>query len=361
MSQNGTDALVSDFEKLKLPEDKVTANKLLTQESKYETQHRDFMLSNGVEISKELTPDLEKSLSEVCDALRIKRQQVKAFVYANSELQADCHSFGSDHCVIRFSSALVNLLDIWEFKFVAGHEVGHFILGHLSCNETNSKNSSFESLLIQRSRELSADRIGYLACGSLEESVQAMMKVASGLTETNLRLDIARFIAQLNQISEGSFSSGITNTHPALIIRARSLVWLSTKLSSIEEIGNISQLDLKWVNQRVLKDLAEFVDGGVRKAQSELKEEILVLKLCCLIAAEGKLTKPIQNKIIAFRDKSYLDRIINMLTSYDSDAVIPVFERKLSGSLEQLRRDFPISARDIENEVFEEAYGTLSD
>jgi len=38
-----------------------------------------------------------------------------------------------------------------------------------------------------------------------------------------------------------------------------------------------------------------------------------------------------------------------------------VFEEKLSGSLEQLRGDIPISARDIENEVFEEAYETLND
>ena len=130
---------------------------------------------NELEITAEVTPALAAHLDQACNHLRIHRSLISAFVYASSELQAACFAASRSKCVIRFSSALIDLLDADEFSFVCGHEMGHFLLGH-GVDKMESRDLSLEYFMQQRAQEVSVDRVGLIACGSLDIAVRALMK-----------------------------------------------------------------------------------------------------------------------------------------------------------------------------------------
>ena len=106
---------------------------------------RDAFYKTGLLITDQTTPSLSRSFDAVCDRLCLPRDSVEAFVYFSPEIQAECFSGSLDECAVRFSSALVNLLDETEFTFVAGHELGHFLLGHSGVQSEES--SSIEHFM----------------------------------------------------------------------------------------------------------------------------------------------------------------------------------------------------------------------
>ena len=117
-----------------------------------------------------MTPGLSRRLESVCQTLLLPERTVDAFIYASPEVQAECYANGTEGCILRFSSARVDLLDDDEFEFVCGHEAGHFLLGHgLARMEGHS--DSLEYFMQQRAQEISVDRIGLIACGSLTYAV----------------------------------------------------------------------------------------------------------------------------------------------------------------------------------------------
>src|SRR5690606_30615159 len=88
------------------------------------------LYKNGLEITEKSTKGIGETISSVLSTLKIPKENVKSFVYASPEIQAECFSAGQDECVLRFSSALINLLTLDELKFVIGHELGHFLFRH---------------------------------------------------------------------------------------------------------------------------------------------------------------------------------------------------------------------------------------
>src|SRR5262245_10220511 len=91
---------------------------------------REWHYQDAVEVSAALTPALWERLTKVCQRLFMPPQAILAFVYSSPQVQAECVTSGQNQCVVRFSSALLNLLTEEEFEFVVGHEVAHFLLDH---------------------------------------------------------------------------------------------------------------------------------------------------------------------------------------------------------------------------------------
>ena len=164
-----------------------------------ENNYRDSMLRHDLLISMNVTPELEKRVVEVCERLQVPRASVNAFVYNSAEVQASCVTDSSATCILKFSSGLVNLMDEKEFQFIVGHELAHFLLDH-GVDSQNSTDTTIEGFLIKRARELSADRLGYLSLGDIDQSVRAIMKIASGLGEKFLRFDVSAFMNQKEMI-----------------------------------------------------------------------------------------------------------------------------------------------------------------
>ena len=83
-------------------------------------------------------------------------------------------------------------MDADELRFIIGHEMGHVALGHTWLNSlvggmagipSSSTSSAILTLAFlswNRTCELSADRAGLLACGSLDKAVSSLIKLVAG-------------------------------------------------------------------------------------------------------------------------------------------------------------------------------------
>jgi len=344
--------------KVRLPEDKA-GNRREILKTEGRAEHRDSMLRHGILISEAMAPDLENSIYEVCERLSVPRSAVSAFVYSSADVQADCLIDSTNSCVLRFTSGLVNLMDDTEFKFVASHELGHFILGHDSCGQFVSGNSA-EGFMIQRSRELSADRIGYLGIKNLDEALRAIMKTASGLTSEHLRFDVSTFLSQKELLTKPSSGENRNSTHPSMLIRCRALIWFSMKIKSIGCLEDISASVLNNVNKRVTRDLERFVDGRMRAEREEVENDVFLWKLCLLIISEGAFSKDLQNTVSKLVGYIELEQIKGFFELYSADDLQNETESRLNDALQRLGNDFPSSAPDIEDKAFSRAYSIIS-
>lgn len=339
---------------VRLSEDKADP-KLELQNLRGGDHHRDTMLRHGVLLSQSVTPVLEERLSDVCNALGIPRKNVTAFVYNNADVQADCLIDTPETCVLRFTSGLVNLMDEKEFQFVAGHELGHFLLGHGACSQYLAEESS-EDYMVRRARELSADRIGFLSIVNLEESIQAIIKTASGLSEQFLRFDVSSFLSQINMISNPSKGESRNSTHPSVLIRCRSLLWFSMSIQSISDVVKSNESKIREVDSRVIKDLEKFVDGPIRLRKTELENDVVLWKSVLLVFHSGSFTKKVQSRLSEDIGEETLRGVKSFFDLYSRDELLEEISRRLDSSLSSAYREFPTSAKEIENVGFERAY-----
>lgn len=339
---------------VRLSEDKADP-KLELQSLEGGEHHRDTMLRHGVLLSESVTPVLEERLSDVCNALAIPRKNVTAFVYNNADVQAECLIDTPETCVLRFTSGLVNLMDEKEFQFVAGHELGHFLLGHGACLPYLAE-ESYEDYMVSRARELSADRIGFLSIGNLEESIQAIIKTASGLSEQFLRFDVSSFLSQINMISNRSKGESRNSTHPSVLIRCRSLLWFSMSIQSINDVVKSNESKIREVNSRVIRDLEKFVDGQVRLRKMELENDVVLWKSVLLVFHSGSFTKEVQSRLSENIGEETLHSVKSFFDLYSRDELLEEISRRLDSSLSSVYKEFPTSAKEIENVGFEKAH-----
>ena len=319
------------------------------------SDHRDAMLRHGVLISSAMTPRLEARLQMVCEKLGIHRAQVTAFAYNSADVQADCLIDSPNSCVLRFSSGLINLLDGDEFRFVAGHELGHFLLGHRAgCH--SSPGVSSERFIVERARELSADRIGFLATDSIESSIRAIIKTASGLGNEHIRFDVSSFVAQADLISETSLGEARTSSHPSMLVRSRALLWFSMAIRSLEDVGNADESDVQRVDQKVLRDLNKYVDGHIRAQKDAMRDDIALWKAASLIFESGAFGSALQRRFQAEFGDENLTSLKSFFSLYAKDALSGEISKRLSDARMVAHREFPSEGRQIEEDGVKRAY-----
>ncbi len=323
-------------------------------------QFKDTMLRNGVLVCESVTPALEKRVNRVISNLGLPRSCTTVFVHSDSEIQADCMNFRHHECVVRLSSGLVNLMNEDEFNFVLGHEIGHFLLEHDSCAEQNSK-YSLESFMIRRARELSADRIGYLAIGQIDKSIQAIMKSASGLDSKFLRFDVSEFISQTKKITKPSEGESRNSTHPSMLIRCRALLWFSMIIKSVEDLKQADNNKLAEIDEKVLIDLEKFVDGHVRYRKKELLKNITLWKSTLLVFHLGSFPKILQERIENFFGIEILDSVTAFFKLYEKHQLSNEITKRLDMELTTAYREFPSHGKRMENDGFKKAYELVRD
>lgn len=265
-----------------------TADEYCNQTSKW----KDVFYGNDLAISKEVTPSLYSSLSKVLDKLKLEHFMVQAFVYSSPVSNAECYLGDSENCIIRFSSSLIDLLTIDEFEFVAGHEIGHFLCEHGS-QSVASSDQNLEGLIAQRAKEISADRLGILACGSLNVALKALIKTMSGLGDRHLRFDIPSFISQLNKIENQSTSNSFL-THPSMLVRCRALLWFSVSPSFVNKSYLFTKEEVLKVDRNVTKDLDKYVDSSIREKIKGLNSDLYMWRFVYEVVSKGTFSKPDQ-------------------------------------------------------------------
>lgn len=304
-------------------------------------QLRDAFYKTGLLISEQTTPALAGGFSEVCDNLGLPKDCVEAFVYSSPEIQAQCFGGSLEECTVRFSSALVNLLDNDEFCFVAGHELGHFLLGHGVARAND--NPSIEYYMQMRAQEISVDRIGLIACGEIQTAIRALMKAVSGLERRHLRFDTGYFISQLSRVSPSSRSEALGNTHPSVIVRCRALLWFSMDIDVRDYPGSIDRDRINALDDKVIADFSKYVDGPARERIEQTKQNLALWMAALEVASDGRFEKHEQVK---FRDTfgdQLLEKLINFLSALNKDEVHDAIYERVKASREELEGVIPES------------------
>jgi len=303
---------------------------------------KDFSYTNDLLISNDVTPLLYKSLNSVYKRLHIPKDAVEAFVFSSPEIQAECYTGDKTECVIRFSSALVQILNEKEFEFVAGHEIGHFLFGHRNIISAN-QSFNIEFYMQKRAQEISVDRVGFLACESLNTAIQALMKTISGLTERHLRFDVGAFLSQLQKPSNYMLDSNMTSTHPSILVRCRALLWFSFDDYFSNNLKKFSRENINKLDKRIQSDLDKYVDGPAKNQIEKVKENLAIWMSVYEIVQDKLFSKNEQDKFAQRFGKDTLDRLKNYLKDIPESEVENIIYERLKAAREELEMLIPNS------------------
>ena len=272
---------------------------------------------------------------------------MNAFVHNSQENQAACYYTDNRTCLIRLSSSLVNLLDPDELEFVIGHELGHFLLQHAP-NQTSKKTVEF--FVFQRAKEISADRIGLIGCGSLDVAMRTMLKIASGLRSNFLQMDKEQFIQQINQIKKPSLGENPFNTHPSILMRALALEEFAPCLDGITYQNlNIEQVYNK--DKSLILTLEKYVDQPFKAHISRVKEDLGMWMAIKLSLEDKKFDKEEQSIFEERFGKELAKKIKDFISSNDSQTVSAEIASKIDSCKKRLLSITPNEAEALIIEI----------
>lgn len=216
-----------------------------------ERQMRLIFLGSAVRVDERQFSQLHRLLAEVgsvLDAVELPEM----FVVADPTLNA--RTVGMARPIIVINSAIVDLFDEDELRFLIGHELGHALSGHAVYRTLLDRLLALTGVLMSvpgggiglrvilaalmewaRKSELSADRAGLLATQDPAVATRVHMKLASGGDLDSL--DVTSFLEQAAEYAETEdLRDSVlkvllteSRTHPFAVVRARELrLWVDS-------------------------------------------------------------------------------------------------------------------------------------
>ena len=192
----------------------------------------------GIQISPLVTPDLWSIVQDVQKRLHIE-DEVEFYIVQHPTMNAfaSMEQDAEGRLAVFFHSQLIERCNPAELRFIVGHELGHLILDSHRIHHTlqtayqggKSLPYSLQNMvsLWKKFNEVSADRVGYLACQDLHSCITSMIKLASGVNLDFQRFKLADYLTRnrdiLTQIGKGDIPRGSSHPIPAIRIRALEL------------------------------------------------------------------------------------------------------------------------------------------
>ena len=283
------------------------------------------LLSNSVRIVPALFPDLAQELEGLNERMMLDRG-IDCFVVSNPEIQAYCipvSQDGTDHFVVVVTSALVERLNPQEIIFVIGHEVGHFIYQHWRHpreDDGGTHGQRLALLQLERSAEISADRVGMIACKSLQASCTAMIKVASGLSEPFLKPDIPSLLQQFREIvSQDGHKAAILSTHPTIPLRIRALLMFDPVLQNFLNSDCVDQDLLEKIDHRVESDFHTSTGNILKKHEDKQLADVQLWGMVSIFVADGIFSKSEQKLFSDLCGGALLKKVVGFLNSNEAN------------------------------------------
>lgn len=329
---------------------RVPGDKLFDGSHNSAPSNLDKFVFNDLLVQQSVVPKIAEQIELISHRLRVDPSSIVVFVFASPYIQAECRIDEKSRCLLRISSALIESFSEDELNYVIGHEIGHFQLGHLHQNFSGA-DKSVEGLLISRRRELSADRVGFIACQSLTAALSAMMKTVSGLSDRFLKLDITSFIHQVREFSISPYrNEQILGTHPAFMIRCRALLWFSM-LDILENqgINYIDQCELDKTNKRVVADLEKYIDASAIDSIKDAELSYLFWSKALLTAQKGVLTKKDQQDLINEFGSELTTQLKSLLVTLNNNEAIEELELRANNCRNELINLAPFRFSEISN------------
>ena len=282
--------------------------------------HLSNLLSHSIRVTKDILPNVTKSIDTVFKKLQIENQ-FNFFVTSDTyQANAACSLMSvSSKPEIILTSKLIDLLEDKELEFVIGHEVAHYIYQHaLYPNHQNEENRNLKLNILNLSRaaEISADRIGFLACGSLEASLRANLKLASGLGNKHLNFKFSAYLDQLRELETlGKSESQLWSTHPSFLIRMQALIWFSMTKEYHEffETKKRGTYKILEIDKKIENSLKKIIGNEIDITNKEIFDRALLWGSLNLYLSDKKFSKSEQELFIKKFGKEKAKKAISLL------------------------------------------------
>ena len=191
-------------------------------------------LAEGVRVSESMIPGLIKDVRECLALCGLGGRSVEVFVRDEPLANAACIDYGTGPILMLFSSSLLERLAEGERRSVVAHEAAHAAFGHHSLPASwllrqegrLDPRLALRLMSWNRRAEISCDRVGLVACKSLQDATKALMKLSSGLSEPLLRFNVDEYVAQMRDIqslASSADSSELFSSHPFSPLRVAAL------------------------------------------------------------------------------------------------------------------------------------------
>jgi hypothetical protein len=240
-------------------------------------------------------------------------------------------SFNKDHCVLTVTSEIINLLSLDEIKFVLGHELGHFLLGH-NIEEAQIENS-LEANIKKRAQEISVDRIGLLACKDIDIATRAIVKTLSGLGDKYLNFDIQSFLRQLDSDLARNEDAGKYSSHPSFILRAKALLRFSLSDPYQKSINRTQGSSLSGINILIQNDLNKYIDRDLRQDIKTASGLVLFWGYAFAFVKGGSFSKKNQSILENKFGIEMKQKLVNMIQGKSSDSAMMEVKSGLMNSI----------------------------
>lgn len=194
------------------------------------------LLKRALRLTPVMAPKVFRSVERCRTTIGFK-PEIHVYVAQDPHMNAFCYppSHGAVHILL--TSSLLEKLSEDELTFVMGHELGHYlykhhelhpqaVLQHLGTNLSPAE--CIKLFAWQRNAELSADRVGLIACGSYEAACLANFKISSGVTSDALLFSLDGYVKQYEDMEQDIASGSATlqdlySSHPINPIRVIAL------------------------------------------------------------------------------------------------------------------------------------------
>ena len=256
------------------------------------------LLSTSVRVTKEIFPNINSAIENVFKRLKIENN-LNFFVTANHfQTQASCSAMPlGDSAEIILTSKLIELLNGEELESVIAHEVAHFYYQHALYPQPNSSMNRVETLNLlnfSRAAEISADRIGFIGCGSLESSLRAMLKITSGLSDKHLKFNFSNYLDQLRELKEIKGDKNLMySTHPNFLNRMQALIWFSMSNEYNQDLNSNKKgsFDLKTVDQKIDESIKKVIGDEVDYSNKDVVSRALMWGSIEIFLSDKKFSK----------------------------------------------------------------------
>ncbi|MDD0854275.1 M48 family metallopeptidase [Halobacteriovorax sp. GB3] len=313
---------------------------------------KNVLYKTGMEITEVSTLYLGKCISDIKTLLKIPQESVKTFVYSSPEIQAECFLGSENECILRLTSGIVNLLSIEELKFVIGHEIGHFLLGHSGVFEP-------EQYWQSQSQEISADRVGLLCAGSLDVAFRALLKTTSGLDERHLTFNVSEFISQMKKFLEVANIKNNQSTHPSMVLRSRALIWFSASDFFLNYPEDHRRFDVKSVDSKVMNDFDKEIRIVEELEKQNVKNDLHFWTIAEYIFNLGKFTKESQKTVEKVLSTERMNKLKSLLSNFSPDEIKNEIQKNSESIETILLQSYAINPNEVKKEFLEKIYKAL--
>jgi len=266
--------------------------------NQFKSTNLNQLLSTSVKVTKEIFPDINSAIEKVFERLNIENN-LNFFVTANHiQTQATCSAMPlGDSAEIILTSKLIELLNTEELESVIAHEVAHFYYQHALYPQANSSTSRVEALNLlnfSRAAEISADRIGFIGCGSLEASLRAMLKITSGLSDKHLKFNFSSYLDQLRELKEIKGDKNLLySTHPNFLNRMQALIWfsMSNEYNEAFNTGKKGNFDLNEADEKINNSIKKVIGDEVEYSNKDIVSRTLMWGAIDIFLSDKKFSK----------------------------------------------------------------------